>query len=222
MIRTAVCPWSWNARSFRSTTVWPRCRSGREGSIPSFTRSGRPRSIFRPSSCSEMTSAAPKTRRERSGGMAEADATSERKKRRYDGPTVNGRRGSLVAGLVVLAALLQACHIPTLRQEQARLRALPQTSFVYAADGVRITSFQEQNRILVPLRDVPQVMRDAVVAIEDRRFYQHKGVDLKALLRAAYVDATSGRVIQGGSTITEQYVKNRFLTDDRTLRRKIQ
>src|SRR6266700_2493326 len=169
-----------------------------------------------------MTSAAPKRRRERSGGMAEADATSERHKRRYDGPTVNERRGSLVAGLVILAALLQACHIPTLRQEQALMRALPQTSFMYARNGTRITSFQEQNRILVPFRDVPQVMRDAVVAIEDRRFYQHKGVDLKALLRAAYVDATSGRVIQGGSTITEQYIKNRFLTDDRTLRRKIQ
>jgi penicillin-binding protein 1A len=64
-------------------------------------------------------------------------------------------------------------------------------------------------------------MRNAVISIEDKRFYAHHGIDLKALLRAAYVDATSGRIVEGGSTITQQYVKQAYVGDEDTLERKI-
>jgi penicillin-binding protein 1A len=127
-----------------------------------------------------------------------------------------------VAGLVLLAIVASACNLPTLDEEQARARALPQTSFLYAGDGSLITSFHsEQDRILVKVDQVPRIVREAVISIEDHRFYQHKGVDLKALLRAAYVDAKTGRIAEGGSTITEQYIKNRFLGPDQTLKRKL-
>ena len=129
----------------------------------------------------------------------------------------------LVGVVVALALLGQGCGLPDLDHMQARVRPLPQTSFLYARDGSLITSFHsEQNRTSVPFRDIPKVVRDAVIAIEDRRFYEHRGVDLKALVRALYVDARSGRILQGGSTITEQYIKNRYLGSERTLKRKVQ
>src|SRR5689334_20701209 len=75
-----------------------------------------------------------------------------------------------------------------------------------------------------PLRltDMPAYLPAAAVAIEDRRFWRHPGVDPIGLLRAAWVNLTSGQVLQGGSTITQQVAKNLFLTNARTFRRKVQ
>jgi 1A family penicillin-binding protein len=97
-----------------------------------------------------------------------------------------------------------------------------QTSKVFAADGTVLTTLHgEENRETVPLSQIPEALRDAVVAIEDERFWTHKGVDLKATLRAAYEDATKGKIVQGGSTITQQYVKNALLGSERTVGRKV-
>src|SRR5439155_14075253 len=79
----------------------------------------------------------------------------------------------------------------------------------------------EQNRELGPLDHIARPLRDAGVAIEDERFWHHGGVDLRALLRAARADARSGKVVEGGSTITEQYVKNTLLDARRTVHRKL-
>lgn len=73
----------------------------------------------------------------------------------------------------------------------------------------------------VRLADVPRSLVDAVIAIEDNRFYEHSGLDLRGLLRALWVNTREGRVAQGGSTITQQLVKNRLLSAERTLSRKI-
>src|SRR5207249_4057795 len=119
------------------------------------------------------------------------------------------------------ALAASACNLPDLKQEQAEAPALPQTSFVFAADGSLITPLHaEQNRVIVPLSKIPENIRNAVVAIEDKRYYDHMGIDVKALLRAAYVDATTGRIVEGGSTITQQYVKNAYTGDEQTLSRK--
>lgn len=72
----------------------------------------------------------------------------------------------------------------------------------------------------VRVRDLPEHVADAVIAIEDRRFRRHFGVDPIGLARAAFVNVTQGRVVQGGSTITQQVAKNLFLTPDRSFRRK--
>jgi 1A family penicillin-binding protein len=137
-------------------------------------------------------------------------------------PSRSRVRGRIVAALVAFGVLAAACHLPDLQEERAKAPSLPQTSFMYASDGTLITSLHAAvDRVIVPSRKIPDVMRNAVIAIEDKRFYDHHGIDLKALLRAAYVDATSGRIVEGGSTITQQYVKQAYVGDEETLSRKV-
>jgi penicillin-binding protein 1A len=96
------------------------------------------------------------------------------------------------------------------------------TSVVYAADGQVIAEWHgEQDRTVVALKDIPDYMVDAVVAIEDRRFYQHDGVDIEAVTRALGANASAGEVEQGGSTITQQLVKILFTGSERSLARKL-
>ena len=76
--------------------------------------------------------------------------------------------------------------------------------------------------VLVTLRDLPKHVSEAVIASEDRRFYSHFGVDIWGLGRAAWVNLQAGRVVQGGSTLTQQLAKNLFLKPERTLSRKVQ
>jgi membrane peptidoglycan carboxypeptidase len=86
--------------------------------------------------------------------------------------------------------------------------APPQVSRILAADGSTIATFYFQNRIEVPLSAVPAIMQKALIAVEDVRFYEHHGVDFKGALRALIHNGSSGSVRQGGSTLTQQYVKN--------------
>ena len=79
----------------------------------------------------------------------------------------------------------------------------------------------QEDRIVVAPAEVPTRLREALVAVEDRKFYRHHGIDLRAIARAAWVNLRSGRIRQGGSTITQQLVKNYFLTNQQTFRRKI-
>lgn len=78
-----------------------------------------------------------------------------------------------------------------------------------------------EQRRLVRLSQIPPAMIDAILAAEDHRFYEHHGIDVVRILKAAYVDFTSGHVRQGGSTLTQQLMKNFFLSNQRTYRRKI-
>jgi penicillin-binding protein 1A len=92
---------------------------------------------------------------------------------------------------------------------------------VYAYDDELLTEFQPERRIFMPLRQIPAHLRNAVIAAEDARFYSHFGVDLKGILRAAYANFRHGRVVEGGSTITQQLAKVLFLTPDRSFSRKV-
>lgn len=89
---------------------------------------------------------------------------------------------------------------------------LPVRTRVYAANGTKIATIYEENRKEVPLDKIAPVMQDAVIAIEDSRFYEHNGFDPRGFLRAAVTNVTAGGVTQGGSTLTMQYVKNVLLT----------
>jgi penicillin-binding protein 1A len=115
--------------------------------------------------------------------------------------------------------------LPTLKKGDLRFDP-PQTSRVYAADGRLIAELHaKEDRTVVPLKRVPRHVRHAVIAIEDRRFFDHDGVDLRAIVRAATQNVASGEIQQGGSTITQQLVKNtlirpRLRTQD-SLNRKI-
>lgn len=85
---------------------------------------------------------------------------------------------------------------------------LPQASNLYASDGSLITTFYTQNRTVVPLSEISDIMQKAVVAREDRRFFQHSGVDFQGVLRAFVMTYIKDDDTQGGSTLTQQYVKN--------------
>ncbi|MDM8566364.1 penicillin-binding protein 1B [Candidatus Halobeggiatoa sp. HSG11] len=78
-----------------------------------------------------------------------------------------------------------------------------------------------EDRILVQLKDVPKQLIDAIIAVEDRNFYSHYGVSIRGILRAFFENVKSGELVQGGSTLTQQLVKNFYLTPERTLKRKI-
>lgn len=97
-----------------------------------------------------------------------------------------------------------------------------QTSYVYAADGSLIAEWHgEQDRTFVSLEQIPETLQNAVIAVEDERFYQHKGVDIEAIVRAFKANGEEGSIVQGGSTITQQLVKLLSGDDERTLGRKI-
>lgn len=78
-----------------------------------------------------------------------------------------------------------------------------------------------EDRILMQLKEAPPYLIESLMATEDQRFYKHMGISLRGILRAAFVNTTSGAVVQGGSTLTQQLVKNFFLTDERSLKRKL-
>ncbi|GAA4423403.1 penicillin-binding protein 1A [Acidovorax lacteus] len=91
---------------------------------------------------------------------------------------------------------------------------------VYSSEGALLGEFGEERRNLTPINEIPQVMKDAVLAIEDARFFQHGGVDYKGMVRAAL--ANLGRVkSQGASTITMQVARNVYLSSEKTFTRKI-
>jgi penicillin-binding protein 1A len=97
------------------------------------------------------------------------------------------------------------------------------TSKIYAADG-HLLGYVQSNEIRTPVawRDMPSDLRNATVAIEDQRFYHHGGVDYESIVRAAIRDVTSGKKLQGGSTITQQLVRNLYIRSPRRdLKRKI-
>ncbi len=97
-----------------------------------------------------------------------------------------------------------------------------QPSAIYDANGTLITVLAEENRQNVAFEQIPRSLQDAVVAIEDARFWTHNGVDPRAILRAAGRNAEAGSVAEGGSTITQQYVKIALLTPEQTLGRKME
>ena len=93
---------------------------------------------------------------------------------------------------------------------------------IYAGDGTILATLRgSQSRILVTSDEISPYMQQAIVAVEDRRFYQHRGVDVRGILRAVWADITSKHVVQGGSTITQQFVKNSCVTSKRTISRKL-
>lgn len=131
------------------------------------------------------------------------------------------RRTTLAVALagLVAASSLTACSYTT---EVELPTADPQTSRVLWDDGTTLTTLHaEQNREDIPLAAMGATLPTAVVAIEDARYFDHKGVDPRGILRALTRDVQAGRAVEGGSTITQQYVRAVLLTPERNLQRKI-
>jgi penicillin-binding protein 1A len=123
----------------------------------------------------------------------------------------------VVTGLGATAAFRSSCDLASLQPV-----TIGENSFVYAADGSVLGSIPaEHNRQPVPLKQINPWMAKATIAVEDRRFYQHGGVDYEGILRAAWRDLNKGKVVEGGSTITQQLVRNLYISRERTFERKI-
>ena len=126
---------------------------------------------------------------------------------------------ALVGGLLV--AFVFALLYPTLPTLEALTDYQPKIPLrIVSAEGELLGEFGEERRAVVKIRDVPEVMREGILAAEDERFYQHGGVDYISVLRAALTNLTSGTQ-QGAGTITMQVARNFFLTRERTLTRKL-
>ncbi|MGH2746962.1 MAG: transglycosylase domain-containing protein [Actinomycetota bacterium] len=142
---------------------------------------------------------------------------------------------SRIALLALMAVVASSCaplaarldNLPELKKRDLNT-TLAQSTKIFAKDGRLITTLHgpENRQLIRSLKKIPPYVLDAVVAIEDERFYEHDGVDLRAIMRAAVSNAASGEIREGGSTITQQYVKNVIIapgeTAAKTLDRKIE
>jgi penicillin-binding protein 1A len=132
--------------------------------------------------------------------------------------------GGLVLGIFIAALIGSAGIIasaPEYKESIDKLRDLAQRSTVYDAQGKVLGVLGTTNREEVPLSQVPKVLREAVIAVEDKTFWTNSGVDWNAVARAFVKNITSGEIEQGGSTITQQLVKNRILSPKRDVNRKV-
>ena len=133
---------------------------------------------------------------------------------------------TLLAGLVVIGvltlALVVALAFPNLPALGALTEYQPKVPLrIYTAEGILIGEFGEERRAVVSIEEVPAQLKNAIIAAEDERFYEHPGIDYLGVLRAAYANVVAGGRRQGASTITMQVARNFFLSSEKTLTRKL-
>jgi penicillin-binding protein 1A len=156
-------------------------------------------------------------------------------RRRREAPTPKrGRRIrklrllALALALSILAAssftfgLVTAIAGEVPKLDPARQRHQSNTR-IFDSTGKRILAVLrgDENRVLVEYDEIAPVMKQAIVAIEDRRYFEHRGVDMRAIGRALWADITEQSVVQGGSTITQQFIKNSYIRNQRSIGRKL-
>lgn len=133
----------------------------------------------------------------------------------------------VIAGATVIAApqiekFYSAHHS---ERERIRLKDLSERSIIYdrrgGSLGVLTDREDPQNRVMVPLERIPDQVRNAVIAVEDADFHRHKGVNIRSIARAVDANLQSGDVAQGGSTITQQVIKNSEVGDEQSFSRKL-
>lgn len=121
--------------------------------------------------------------------------------------------------LITVAYLYLKINLPSINRLK-NYRPV-QTNLIIDTNGKVIGFLGQKKRIFVPLNKIPSHVIHAFIAAEDARFYEHKGIDFLSLLRALYKDIVAGKIVQGGSTITQQVVRNLLLSPERTIQRKI-
>ena len=153
---------------------------------------------------------------------------TRRRRRGSGGPRNKALLALMVLGIaVVLAGLAGVGYVVSIASSAPPLSSLKPretggNTRVFAANGKPLGFIQAEN-LHLPLRseEIPQVVKDSTIAIEDERFYRHKGVDYEGVVRAAIKNATSGKTVEGGSTITMQLVRSLYISSERTYTRKI-
>src|SRR5687767_1435448 len=122
----------------------------------------------------------------------------------------------LAVGLVIVLAYPQ---LPSLEALTAYQPKIPLR--IYTAEGILMGEFGEERRAVVAIAEVPERLKNAVIAAEDERFYEHPGIDYVGVMRAAWANLVAGGRRQGASTITMQVARNFFLSSEKTLTRKL-
>jgi penicillin-binding protein 1A len=114
-----------------------------------------------------------------------------------------------------------ASELPQL--EPGKEQRTERLGYIYASDGKTVLAVLRgsESRIVVGSEEISPVMKQAIVAVEDRRFWEHQGVDMQGMARAVWADIRSKDFVQGGSTITQQFIKNQYTEQERTVSRKL-
>src|SRR3954449_4819822 len=160
--------------------------------------------------------------------MSHSQRTRLSRRRRRGRPRNKALLGVMVVLVAIgIAGLSAVGYVVAIAASAPSLASLKErdpgsNSEVLAADGSRL-GFIQADELRLPARgnEFPQVLKDATVAIEDRRFYQHKGIDYEGIIRAGVANIVSHKTVQGGSTITMQLARNLYITKERTYKRKI-
>ena len=153
--------------------------------------------------------------------------------RRYNGPVqwrLQNYLGSLVFVVLLCLAIAMGATVGVLfvyNSDLPQVESLEDSrpsliAEVYADDLQVIGSFAQERRILVKWEEIPPVVRDAITSVEDQNFWEHWGIDVFGVARAGIRNIMNGRIVEGGSTLTQQLSKNLFLSFDKTFRRKVQ
>jgi penicillin-binding protein 1A len=151
-----------------------------------------------------------------------------RRGRRHGGPA---KALLIILGVLVIVGLAGgvagAAYVWKIADEApsiSDLKPMPkgESSVVYASDGTKLGTIESNiQRTPIPSTQIPQTMKDATVAVEDRRFYEHGGIDVEGILRAAIKNVEEGKTVEGGSTLTMQLVRNLYISNEKTWKRKI-
>jgi penicillin-binding protein 1A len=130
---------------------------------------------------------------------------------------------SVLAGVAFMFGLVRAIasEIPAL--DPARQARSDVDTFIYDSSDKRVLAVVRgaESRVLVPSDAIAPIMKQAIVAIEDQRFYEHNGVDIRGIGRALWEDIRSRKIVEGGSTITQQFVKNAYAGNEQSIGRKV-
>jgi penicillin-binding protein 1A len=134
----------------------------------------------------------------------------------------------ILVGLIILTAgvLIAVGGYLYFKQDLPQISSLkdynpPTVTTFYSDDNRKIAEFFHERRIVIPLSHMPDMLKNAFIAAEDDRFYQHKGINLLSILRAFLKNLEAGSIVQGGSTITQQVTKSFFLSPEKSYQRKI-
>src|SRR5436190_3173598 len=154
--------------------------------------------------------------------LEELVASAETRRRKLVGRFIFGLLVLLAALVGALAGLLLVYSTDLPQVEQLENYRPSSTTELYDVQGRIIGTFALQRRVVASFQDFPEVLRDALISIEDKDFYRHWGVNFWRIAGAAYRDIESGGKVQGASTLTMQLARNLFLSPDRSFHRKIQ
>ena len=130
---------------------------------------------------------------------------------------------ALVASVSFVYGLVSAITSDLPELEPGQERRAERIGYIYASDGKTVLAVLRgsENRILVRSDEIAPIVKQAIVAVEDRRFWEHRGIDIQGMARALWADIQHKKVVQGGSTITQQFIKNQYTRDEQTVSRKL-